>query len=74
MIYQFLRNAEREEQDKVLRNMLVEHIEWGMEQNDKKISKEDAGVIADWLIREDLINFEPFYDDANEYFREKNNG
>lgn len=69
--YRYLREADSEEREVLFRQMLIESIQYGLEKKGKSIEKEDAGIIADFLISEDYINFGCCYYEANEYFRSK---
>lgn len=69
--YKYLIEADAEEREAVFREMLIESIQFGLERKGQCIEQEKAEIIADFLIREDYINFGCCYYDANEYFRGK---
>jgi hypothetical protein len=69
--YRYLREADSEEREVLFRQMLIESIQYGLERKGKSIEKEDAGIIADFLISEDYINFGCCYQEANEHFEKK---
>lgn len=69
--YPYLNEATEEEKEQLFREMLIESIQFGLELKGKNIEKDKAEIIADFLIREDYINFGCCYQEANEHFEKK---